>query len=197
LIRDDLHQRGIQLEEMDIISSEIDRMALLLERLRATYRPLHPGDFGPVQINDLIEDTHKLLSAYLRHKAIHFEFYPDPHVPLVRGLSNHLRQVLLNLFINAVEAMPDGGHFCAETFVVAASREVAFSIMDTGTGIQPDVLPRIFDPFVTNKKSGTGLGLTITHEIVEQHHGRILAENVPGQGAKLTVWLPTWKEASA
>ena len=194
LIRDDLHHANIHLEDMDIIASEIDRMAMLLERLRSTYRPLHPEDFGPVQINDIIEDTHKLLSTYLRHKNVTSEFLADRAVPPVTGLGNHLRQVMLNLFINAVEAMPDGGHFCVETAVVAAGHEVVFSITDSGIGIEPELLPKIFDPFVTNKKTGTGLGLTITHEIVEQHQGRIVAENVPGGGAKLTVWLPVWKE---
>ena len=69
--------------------------------------------------------------------------------------------------------------------------------MDNGTGIEPGLLSKIFDPFVTNKEAGTGLGLTITHEIVEQHRGRILVENVSTGGAKFTVWLPVWSEADA
>jgi signal transduction histidine kinase len=195
LIRDDLQRADIHLEEMDIIASEIDRMAMLLERLRSTYRPLQTADFEPVPLNSMIEDTIKLLSTYLRHKDISVEFLPDPALPSVTGLANHLRQVMLNLFINAVEAMPNGGHVCVET--TAADSEVVFSITDGGVGIEPELLPKIFDPFVTNKKTGTGLGLTITHEIVEQHQGRIVAENVPGGGARFTVWLPIWKEAGA
>ncbi len=195
LIRDDLQRANIHLEEMDIIASEIDRMATLLERLRSTYRPLHTADFEPVQINHIIEDTIKLLSTYLRHKDISVEFLPHPALPPVTGLANHLRQVMLNLFINAAEAMPAGGHFCVET--VAADSDVLFSITDGGPGIEEELLPRIFDPFVTNKKTGTGLGLTITHEIVDQHQGRIVAENVPSGGARFTVWLPIWKESGA
>jgi signal transduction histidine kinase len=147
-----------------------------------------------VQINDIIADTHKLLSTYLRHKNISFDFQADPYVPPVMGLANHLRQVMLNLFINAMEAMPEGGHFCADTSLSPSKHEVTFSITDNGTGIEPELLPRIFDPFVTSKNTGTGLGLTITHEIVEQHQGRILAQNVPQGGARITVWLPVWKE---
>jgi signal transduction histidine kinase len=195
LIRDDLQRANIHLEEMDIIASEIDRMATLLERLRSTYRPLHTADFEPVQINHIIEDTIKLLSTYLRHKDISVEFLPHPALPPVTGLANHLRQVMLNLFINAAEAMPGGGHFCVETG--AADSDVHFSITDGGPGIEEELLPRIFDPFVTNKKTGTGLGLTITHEIVDQHQGRIVAENVPSGGARFTVWLPIWKESGA
>ncbi|HSB02634.1 MAG TPA: ATP-binding protein, partial [Anaerolineales bacterium] len=71
--------------------------------------------------------------------------------------------------------------------------EVVFLVQDTGMGIDPDLLSRIFEPFVTNKEAGTGLGLTITHEIIQQHQGRILAENNCDGGAKFTVWLPVWR----
>ena len=91
--------------------------------------------------------------------------------------------------------MPEGGHLCVDTYPLPARGEVVFSIMDNGTGIDANLLAKIFDPFVTNKETGTGLGLTISHEIIEQHHGRIVAENVPAGGAKLTIWLPVWREA--
>jgi signal transduction histidine kinase len=194
LTRQDLQQSNIHLEEMDIIASEIDRMATLLERLRATYRPLQLEDFGPVRLTDIIEETYRLISTYLRHKNISFEFHPHPELLPVAGLSNHLKQVLLNLFINSVEAMPQGGHLCVDIYMVPENNEVVLSLEDNGTGIEQELLPRIFDPFVTNKKTGTGLGLTITHDIIEQHRGRILAENVPAGGAKVTIWLPVWNE---
>jgi len=195
LIRDEMKHSGNDLQDLDIISSEIDRMGILLERLRSTYRPLHPDEFRPVQINDIIEDVYKLISTHLRHKNISFEFHPDPNLPCATGLGDHLKQVILNLFINSVEAMPEGGHLCVDTYPLPARGEVVFSIMDNGTGIDANLLAKIFDPFVTNKETGTGLGLTISHEIIEQHHGRIVAENVPAGGAKLTIWLPVWTEA--
>ena len=195
LIRDEMKHSGNDLQDLDIISSEIERMGLLLERLRSTYRPLHPDEFRPVQINDIIEDVYKLISTHLRHKSISFEFHPDTNLPCATGLGDHLKQVMLNLFINAVEAMPEGGHLCVDTYPLPANGEVVFSITDNGTGIDANLLPKIFDPFVTNKETGTGLGLTISHEIIEQHHGRIVAENVPAGGARITVWLPVWIEA--
>jgi signal transduction histidine kinase len=191
LLKEQLQRSGNDLEELDIISDEMDRMATLLERLRSAYRPLHAYDFKPVQINDIIEDVYKLLSTHLRHKNISFEFHPDPVLPPVMGLADHLKQVTLNLFINAVEALPEGGHLCVDTYTLTANNEVAFSVRDNGAGIEPALLPRIFDPFVTNKETGTGLGLTITHEILQQHGGRISAENNPTGGAQFTVWLPT------
>ncbi len=195
LLRDEMKHAGNDLQDLDIISSEIDRMGILLERLRSTYRPLHPDQFRPVQINEIIEDVYRLISTHLRHKNISFEFHPDTNLPCATGLSDHLKQVMLNLFINAVEAMPEGGHLCVDTYHLPANGEIFFSITDNGTGIDANLLPKIFDPFVTNKETGTGLGLTISHEIIEQHQGRILAENVQMGGAKLTVWLPVWIEA--
>jgi len=99
LIRDEMKHTGHDLQDLDIISSEIDRMGILLERLRSTYRPLHPDEFRPVQINDIIEDVYKLISTHLRHKNISFEFHPDTNLPCATGLSDHLKQVMLNLFI--------------------------------------------------------------------------------------------------
>lgn len=193
LLKEELKHSENGMEELSIISSEADRMVTLLDRLRSTYRPLHAEEFKAVQINDIIEDVHKLIATHLRHKDIQFLCQLDPDLPPIRGISDHIKQVALNLFMNAVEAMPTGGSLIVETCSSPAQDEVALSVRDTGAGIDPNLLSRIFDPFVTNKEQGTGLGLTITHEIIQQHQGRVLAENNPGGGAKFTVWLPAWK----
>ncbi|RPJ28939.1 MAG: GAF domain-containing sensor histidine kinase [Chloroflexi bacterium] len=193
LLKDELKQSGEGLDELSIISSEADRMVTLLDQLRSTYRPLHAEEFKPVQVNDIIQDVHKLISTHLRHKDINFMCQLETDLPFIRGISDHIKQVALNLFMNAVEAMPAGGSLFVETCQPPAKNEIVLSIKDTGMGIDPDLISRIFEPFVTGKEAGTGLGLTITHEIVQQHHGRILAENNPDGGAKFTVWLPVWK----
>ena len=195
LLKEELKYSDDGLEVLSIISSEADRMVTLLDQLRSTYRPLRAEEFKPIQINEIIQDVHKLISTHLRHKNIDFVCQPDPDLPLIRGISDHIKQVALNLFMNSVEAMPTGGTLFVETCNGYSKNEVVFSVQDTGIGIDPDLLSRIFEPFVTNKEAGTGLGLTITHEIIQQHHGRILAENSPDGGAKFTVWLPVWREA--
>jgi len=108
---------------------------------------------------------------------------------LVAGISDQLRQVVLNLFLNAVEVMKPGGRLTVQTCSLSEQKEILLTIRDSGPGIDPEILPRIFDPFITTKHTGTGLGLTITHDIVDQHHGRILAENDPEGGAVFYVWL--------
>jgi signal transduction histidine kinase len=100
------------------------------------------------------------------------------------------RQALLNLMLNAVQAMPEGGSL---TFQAAQDNEhVALSLIDTGTGIAPDILPKIFNPFFTtkSKSAGSGLGLATTKKIVEAHHGTISVQSEPGKGTKFTISLP-------
>ncbi len=90
--------------------------------------------------------------------------------------------------------MKPGGRLTVETHHLKGQNEVFFSVRDSGPGIDPEMLPQIFDAFITSKHTGTGLGLTITHDILEQHHGRIQAENHPEGGAIFYIWLPVYQE---
>jgi signal transduction histidine kinase len=180
-------------QDLELVLSESERMATLLDRLRATYRPLSVEDFQPVQINNLLEDVSALMATHFRHNKITFEFHTVPDLPSVPGLSDQLRQVILNMFLNAAEAMPDGGCLSVATKVLTKKGEIMITVKDTGVGIDPAILPNIFDAFVTNKKAGTGLGLAMAYEIVTKHGGRIQAENNPRGGATFTVWLPVGK----
>lgn len=177
-------------QDLDVILSEAERMAALIERLRSAYRPMRMKDFQAVDMNSLIEDVHTLISTHMRHKRIVFEFVPDAHLPKVSGLPDQMRQVVLNLFLNAIEIMRPGGRVTVMTRYLTDDREVLLTVKDTGPGIDPEILPHIFDAFITSKHTGTGLGLTITHDIIQQHHGRITAENAPDGGAVFSVWLP-------
>ncbi|MBI5965026.1 MAG: GAF domain-containing protein [Chloroflexi bacterium] len=177
-------------QDLDIVLSESERMAALIARLRATYRPAQIEDFQPTQVNDLIEDVYALIATHLRHNEISFEFHPEPNLPAIQGLSDQIRQVLLNLLINAVEAMTTGGRLIVSTQCLKEADEILLKVSDNGKGIDYSILPNIFDAFVTNKESGTGLGLTITYDIIVKHRGRIQAENNPQGGATFSVWLP-------
>jgi signal transduction histidine kinase len=188
-------ERGISAQgrqDLNIILSEAERMSGLIERLRSTYRPAQAADFQAIQINSLLEAIHALLATHLRHNQIAFEFHPDPDLPAITGLPDQLKQVALNLVMNAVEAMPSGGRLKVVTSR-ETNDEICFSISDTGPGINPAILSSIFDPFVTSKETGTGLGLTICYDIIQRHNGRIVAENSPETGAVFTVWLPIRK----
>jgi len=177
-------------KDLEIMIAEAERMAALIERLRSTYRPIHLKEFQSISLNDLIEDVHTLINAHLRHNEIAFEFAPETNLPNIFGLPDQIRQVMLNLFLNAIEVMKPGGRITVETHFLPSQNEVIFAVKDTGPGISSEIMPRIFDAFITSKETGTGLGLTITHDIIQQHHGRIEAENHPEGGAIFKIWLP-------
>lgn len=183
-----LSEQGQQ--DLKIVLSEAERMTAMLQRLRATYQPVREEDLLPVDLNALIEDVYALMATHLRHAQITFELRPAPNLPPVPGMVDQLRQVILNLFMNAADAMETGGRLSVSTKYLAESNEALISISDTGTGIDPALLPHIFEPFTTDKEKGTGLGLSISYEIVFNHGGRIQAENNPGGGATFRVWLP-------
>jgi PAS domain S-box-containing protein len=177
-------------QDMKIILAETERMATLLDRLRTSYQPAHAEDFQPVQINAIIEDVQALLATHLRHANISFDFHSEPDLPSITGLGNQLKQVFINLFMNAVDAMTDGGCLTITTRWLAKRREILVIVADTGKGIDESLLPDIFEAFITNKDKGTGLGLAISYEIILKHHGRIQAENNPDGGAIFSIWLP-------
>lgn len=187
-------EKGISpmgLKDLEIVLAESERMAGLVERLRDTYRPPQAEDLQPTLLNDIIEDVYALIATHLRKNEVAFEFRPDHELPAITAQPDQIRQVTLNLLMNAVEAMPSGGRLTAATRYLREAKEVLLSVSDTGVGIPSAILPLIFDPFVTNKKRGTGIGLTISHDIVVKHGGRIVAENDPGgSGATFKVWLP-------
>jgi signal transduction histidine kinase len=188
-------EKGISLQgklDLDIVLSEAERMSALIERLRTTYRPIQAEDFHPTHINRIIEDVYALIATHLRHNQISFEFHPDPDLPHIPALSDQIRQVIMNLLMNAVEAMTTGGKLMVCTKLLPDSNEILITVSDTGTGIPFDILPSIFDAFVTNKPRGTGLGLTISYDIVMKHRGRITAENNPDRGSTFKVWIPTF-----
>ena len=197
LIKDEIGLSDQGGQDMDIILSETERMATLIERLRLVYKPVREQDFQLLQVNSLVDDIYILISAHMQRKEINFEFQPDPNLPMISGIPDQLIQVLLNIFLNAVEAMPVRGRLSVRTETLPGENEIMITIKDTGPGIDPELLPNIFNPFVTNKDNGTGLGLAISHDIVEQHAGHIEATNDPQGGAVFTIWLPVRQKEHA
>ncbi|GIV98095.1 MAG: hypothetical protein KatS3mg057_2752 [Herpetosiphonaceae bacterium] len=166
---------------------QLDRIARIIERMRNFYRPSR-GDLAPCNLNQILEETLELAGLNLRHGSIKMIFTPAPDLPMVLSNGDQLRQVFLNLILNAIEAMPDGG-----TLTVRTESRASFAVVevqDTGIGIPAELRSRIFEPFFTSKPGGTGLGLAISAHIVTQHGGRIEVESEEGQGTTFRVILP-------
>ncbi len=178
-------------DDLDVALTESRRMADLIERMRETYRPTTATEFRPESLNALITEVEKLISTHLRHSEVTFEFKPEPQLPLVPSLRDQLKQVILNISLNAVDAMPHGGRLTISTSMSPKADGIWLTLTDTGQGIAPEDLPNIFEPFFTQKVGGTGLGLAISYDIVQHHHGRIEVESELGHGTTFRIWLPT------
>jgi len=145
----------------------------------------------PIQINSLVHEVLQLVRPTLPEN-VHVDEYFHPNLPEIEADKAGLEQVLVNLLVNARDAMPDGGYLSIATELDDDQRFVTITVADTGIGIKEDIQPRIFDPFFTTKtaEQGSGLGLSSAYAIVRQHHGEIDVSSAPGKGAKFTVRLP-------
>ncbi|NJM08031.1 GAF domain-containing protein [Candidatus Gracilibacteria bacterium] len=178
---------------LDIAQQELGRIARIITRMRDFYRPSR-AELGPTDVNTLLRETIELVQTHLRHNNIQVVSQLSPELPLLNAQADQLRQVFLNIILNACDAMPNGGALTVDTRPVLASAEnsatLQASIADTGVGIAPEHLHHLFEPFYTTKASGTGLGLAISAHIVTQHGGRIEVDSCVGQGSIFTILLP-------
>ena len=177
-------------EDLQVALNEASRMADLISRLRETYRPTVGEEFRYDSLNSVIEEVQKLISTHLRHHNILYKFEPEPNLPLIPIIRDQIKQVILNICLNAVEAMENGGTLTLQTNLEADKDRVRLTISDTGPGIPPSILPYIFDPFVTTKTRGTGLGLAITYDIIRSHKGQVDVDSKVGEGSTFTIFLP-------
>jgi len=156
----------------------------------------------PTDLRVLVQDALVLLEREFNKYRIRVETQLG-QVPEILANGNQIQQVLLNLLINARQAMPRGGHVVIKVVHDVENDTADLIVRDTGEGISPETLRRIFDPFFTTKsgpdetgKGGTGLGLSACRDIIEAHHGRIRVESAPGRGTMFTIKLPTTKRLS-
>jgi len=145
-----------------------------------------------VDLDRLIRDTVELMGPGLSRAKLTLDVQVDAALPVVRGQSEQLQQVILNLLTNAIEATPSGGRIVIAARAAKAGGGVQLSVADTGSGIAEDTRARIFEPFFSTKASGNGvgLGLWITAEIVREHGGHIEVESIEGRGSTFRVSMP-------
>ncbi|HYF62840.1 MAG TPA: PAS domain S-box protein [Herpetosiphonaceae bacterium] len=187
LLEEDLPPAQREGPYMQMARDQLARIAGIIERMRDFYRPMR-GDMAAHDLNQLIEETLALVGFNMRHTTIAMQFTPDRALPPVVCNGDQLRQVFLNLSLNAIEAMNDGGTLAVRT--LAQGSFAVIEIADTGIGLAPELKERIFEPFFTNKPSGTGLGLPLSAHIVTQHGGTIEVESAEGVGTTFRVVLP-------
>ncbi len=179
-------------DSLNMASSEIDRISKLVSGLRDIYRQPKSVEMVDLDLIKLLTDVHVLLESHLQHHNVTWLATNLAGPIWIRGISDHLKQVFLNISMNAIEAMePVGGSITLYTTSDASTHEVGVAITDTGCGIPPENIPALFEPFFTTKEGGSGLGLPICYEIVQRHSGHIAVESTLNEGSTFTVWLPT------
>ena len=171
-----------------VMAKEADRLNRVVSELLELVRPAHLN-YQPVDINALIHHSLQLVSQDAQSRGIALQFTPRPELTSIKADPDRLNQVLLNLYLNAMQAIGRDGviHVSASE---ADRQRVKIVVKDSGKGMSDEELQIIFTPYFTTKADGTGLGLAVVQNIIEQHGGTIRAESQPGAGAIFTLWLP-------
>jgi signal transduction histidine kinase len=175
---------------MEMAGSEANRISDLVAKLRELYKPSKDQTPKPFDVLDVLNNVHSLLGPHLQNHHVEWKMTSDTDRVIVDGISNQIKQVLLNLCLNAVDAIKrDEGLIMVELSTLIPG-QVRIAIEDNGEGILPEDMPHLFEPFFTTKDAGSGLGLSICYEIVKNFNGNIVVESQPGMGAKFTICLP-------
>jgi two-component system, NtrC family, sensor kinase len=193
LVMDDLPEDSPSRPDLDLVIREARRARDVVRRLLDFARQSESAR-AHASMNQVVDDVVTLTRHLIHTNGVELLLELQDDLPWVSMDENQMKQVVLNLVHNALQAMPDGGQLKIETaeFRKVGRDGVVVSVADTGMGIIPENQTRIFEPFFTTKADhgGTGLGLSVTYGIVSDHGGEIEMISQPGQGSTFTVWLP-------
>ena len=196
---DDLREdQQICRENMEVILKHSTRAGEIVNNLlqfaRRTELEMHPVD-----VNSVLDDVLALTAHQAELQEVDVVKQLAPEVPVIQGDTDKLRQVFLNVVVNALQAMPEGGRLAITSSASSDDRSAQVSITDTGCGISPQDISKIFEPFFTTKElgKGTGLGLSVSHGIIEQHKGRLAVESEAGEGTTFVVTIPAIAEGES
>jgi two-component system NtrC family sensor kinase len=188
LMLEDLADEDPRREELQTIVNETLRCRKIVKGLLDFARQTQPH-MQALSINQVVEDILALVRNQANFRNLTIQTALDAALPPVMADGDQMRQVILNIVLNAADAMPQGGTLRI-TSAQEATGGVTLQIADTGKGIPDEIRDRLFEPFFTTKSSGTGLGLAIAYGIVEQHKGTLTVESVPGRGTTIVITLP-------
>lgn len=185
-----LHQPEALKKHLDVIESETRRCNEIIGNLMQFSRQ-EKGEHNPISINEVVEKSMAIVDHQLSLKGVKIQSTLAENLPQISGNANQMQQVLMNLMINAQQAIGDGGGTVDLTTLVRGN-SLFITVSDTGPGITDEVAAKIFEPFFTTKPAGqgTGLGLSVTYGIIKDHGGDILVTRAEGGGAKFIITLP-------
>jgi len=187
-LRERLPSENSQQEDLKVIEEEIHRMNEIVDQFLRFAKPSSPF-LEKTDVLSIFEETLQLLRPQIEKQRIVVE-KEFQALPMIQMDPEQMKQAMLNLLLNAIQAMPQGGQLTLSGRNSKEGQWIHLSIEDSGMGISPEDIDKLFDPFFSTKEGGVGLGLSITHRIIDQHHGKIEVENAPEKGTIFTVWLP-------
>jgi len=173
----------------EIMIQEVERLDRVIGQLMEFARPMSIQE-KRTHLDALIRHSLKMVEGDAGQKGITLNFKNDHHIETARVDPDRLKQVLLNLYLNAMEAMDGEGAITVTLVPTEPNNGIQITVSDTGPGIKQEDLPHLFDPYFTTKSSGTGLGLAIVHKIIESHNGEIQIKSRPGEGTIVTMVIP-------
>jgi two-component system, NtrC family, nitrogen regulation sensor histidine kinase GlnL len=191
-------------EYLGVIVKQVDRLTGILESLRGLSRPGLPRT-APLNLHSVLDESLTLMAPEIKRLKLKVKREYDPSVPELEGDESSLQGVFLNLIKNAVESMSHGGvltlgtgipsDFLYSTIKTEKGKKtmLAVTISDSGSGIEPDALKDIFNPFYSTKGGGLGLGLALSLKVIEEHGGTIKVDSEPDKGTTFTVYLPMYR----
>jgi signal transduction histidine kinase len=193
LITSDIPVKSQASQFLEMAISETGRISKLVAALKDMYRPRLENSFAPIYLPSLLDEIYKLIKPQLSERHVDWKVVSEiepASEKWVEGMDDQLKQVFINLSTNAIEAMqPDGG-LLEVTITRGKNNEIGILFSDTGPGIDPENVNKIFEPFFSTKSQGLGLGLSICYEIIQRHNGHMDVSSILGKGSTFEVWLP-------
>jgi two-component system, LuxR family, sensor kinase FixL len=191
-----LEQDTLALDEMRPVVAAIrkdgERAGEVIRRMRALFGK-HELELQPLDLNSVVRDVEQLVSRDAALRGVSLSICLAPGLPEISGDRTHMQQVVLNLIVNGMDALaaqPRERRQITVSTGPGTDGQVELAVIDSGQGIEPDTLPRVFEPFYTTKPNGMGMGLSIARTIIDAHRGRIWAENNTSGGAAFRIVLP-------
>ncbi len=194
LLEKNMIGHSYEMEFLRPIITEADRINEVIEQMLSYVYLTKEDSYDLVDLNAILDKCLNVIRFHKKTKQVILEKKLDPEIPFISGNNVELQQAFVNILINAMQAIEEEGRVVVETRYQKETDEIKITIADTGAGISPENMGRVFRPFFTTKKDGNGIGLSIVERVIKKHGGKIQLSSSPDVGTEFMLYLPCTKE---